>query len=90
MVDADISTIDYETMRTRYREERERREGASTREYRDVADGLAHLASDPYTTPTPRSPLTDSVDVLIVGGGFGGLLTAARLRQAGVKKNSDS
>ena len=32
-----------------------------------------------------RPPLTDSVDVAIVGGGFSGLIAAGRLRQAGVK-----
>jgi cation diffusion facilitator CzcD-associated flavoprotein CzcO len=32
-----------------------------------------------------RPPLTDLVDVAIVGGGFSGLIAAGRLRQAGVK-----
>ena len=86
MADADLSTVEYETLRMRYREERERRESASARQYRDVADGLGRLVADPYTTTSPRAPLTDSVDVLIVGGGFGGLLTAARLREAGIEK----
>ncbi len=86
MADADLSTVEYETLRMRYREERERRESASARQYRDVDDGLGRLVTDPYTTTSPRAPLTDSVDVLIVGGGFGGLLTAARLREAGIEK----
>jgi cyclohexanone monooxygenase len=33
----------------------------------------------------PRAPLLDEVDVLVVGAGFGGLLAAARLREAGVE-----
>jgi cyclohexanone monooxygenase len=33
-----------------------------------------------------RAPLTDEVDVLIVGGGFGGLICGARLREAGVER----
>ena len=86
MAEADLSTVEYETLRMRYREERERRESASARQYRDVDDGLGRLVADPYTTTSPRAPLTDSVDVLIVGGGFGGLLTAARLREAGIEK----
>src|ERR1035437_5598560 len=32
-----------------------------------------------------RAPLTDAVDVLIIGGGFGGLLAGARPREAGVQ-----
>ena len=30
------------------------------------------------------TPLTDEVDVVVIGGGFGGLLAGARLREAGV------
>ena len=29
--------------------------------------------------------MTDEVEVVVIGGGFGGLLAAARLREAGVK-----
>ena len=32
-----------------------------------------------------REPLTDEVEVVVIGGGFGGLLAGARLRQAGVE-----
>ncbi|MBC7769694.1 MAG: NAD(P)/FAD-dependent oxidoreductase [Phycisphaerales bacterium] len=51
-----------------------------------MEDGFAHLLADPYAKPAPREPLHDVVDVLIVGGGFGGLLAGARLREAGIKK----
>ncbi len=39
---------------------------------------------DPYTEPVDRPPLRDDVTVAIVGGGFAGLITGARLRQAGI------
>ena len=32
-----------------------------------------------------RAPLTDEVEVVVIGGGFGGLLAGARLREAGVE-----
>ena len=32
-----------------------------------------------------RAPLNDEVEVIVIGGGFGGLLAAARLREAGVE-----
>jgi cyclohexanone monooxygenase len=32
-----------------------------------------------------REPLTDEVDVVLIGGGFGGLLAGSRLRQLGVE-----
>ncbi len=86
MADVDPSSLDFDELRKRYARERERREQAGDRRYRDIAEVSPDLVSDPYTTPVPRNPIVDKVDVLIVGGGFGGLLTAARLREAGVKK----
>ena len=35
--------------------------------------------------PFTREPLFDEVEVVVIGGGFGGLLAGARLREAGVK-----
>ncbi|MFV8054772.1 flavin-containing monooxygenase [Mycobacterium sp. 48b] len=44
-----------------------------------------YLTHDPYASePEPREPLTDHVQVAIVGGGWVGLLLAARLAQQGV------
>ena len=86
MADVDPSSLDFDELRKRYARERERREQAGDRRYRDIAEVSPDLVSDPYTTAVPRDPIVDKVDVLIVGGGFGGLLTAARLREAGVKK----
>ena len=40
---------------------------------------------DPFaTSPIEREPLRDEIDVVIIGGGFGGLLAGACLRKAGV------
>ncbi len=33
----------------------------------------------------PREPIVGEIDVVILGGGFSGLITAHRLQQAGVK-----
>ena len=47
---------------------------------------FAHYLDDPYVEPGfTREPLTDEVEVVVIGGGFGGLLAGARLRQAGVE-----
>jgi len=53
-------------------------------QYIEIRDSFAHYLEDPYVAPQSREPLTDDVDVAIIGGGFGGLLTGARLRQAGI------
>ncbi|HJW40595.1 MAG TPA: NAD(P)/FAD-dependent oxidoreductase, partial [Rhizomicrobium sp.] len=42
-------------------------------------------AADPYTPVTPRAPKTDHVTFAFVGGGFAGLVTGARLSEAGIK-----
>ena len=43
-----------------------------------------HYIEDPYVEVVPREPLTDEVTVALIGGGFAGLVTAARLVQAGI------
>lgn len=80
----DAAEPDIQGLRARYARERERRvrpDGAS--QYRSAAGDFGYYAKDPYTARTERAPLTDAVEVLVIGGGFGGLVTGARLRQAG-------
>ena len=82
-----MTNIDVDALRERYRVERERRSPASVpRGYRDMKADFADMLEDPYQTVTPRDPVADDVDVLVVGGGFGGLMTAARMREAGVER----
>jgi cation diffusion facilitator CzcD-associated flavoprotein CzcO len=78
--------VDLDALRARYARERDRRirpDGAA--QYRSAAGEFGYYAKDPYTPRTEREPLTDTVEVLVIGGGFGGLTTGARLRQAGVE-----
>jgi cation diffusion facilitator CzcD-associated flavoprotein CzcO len=79
--------FDPEALRAKYRAERDKRlRPDGNAQYQDVTGGFAHFLNDPYAEPGfQRAPLTDEVDVVVVGGGFGGMLTAARLREAGVK-----
>ncbi|MGP2439547.1 flavin-containing monooxygenase [Streptomyces sp. JW3] len=75
-------------LKERYRHERERRvrpDGAA--QYRAPEAEFGYYADDPYATgPDRREPLSDTVDVAVIGGGFGGLLAGARLRQQGVER----
>ncbi len=79
--------IDAEALRQRYRQERDKRlrpEGNT--QYVEVTGQFAHFLEDPYVERDPdRAPLHDEVEIVIVGGGFGGLLAGARLREAGVR-----
>jgi cation diffusion facilitator CzcD-associated flavoprotein CzcO len=78
--------FDADALRARYREEREKRlRSDGNAQYLELAGAFAHLADDPWVEPGPaREPLADEVDVALIGGGIGGLLTGARLRQRDV------
>ena len=79
--------FDPDKLREKYRAERDKRLRVDgNAQYQEVAGDFAHYLDDPYVEPGfTREPLTDEVEVVVIGGGFGGLLAAARLREAGVK-----
>ena len=53
-------------------------------QYVEVKGDFTRYVDDPYVEPGfTRAPLDEAVEVLIIGGGFGGLLAGARLREAG-------
>ena len=77
--------FDPDALREKYRFERDKRLRSDANEqYIEVAGEFARYLGDPYVAPIEREPLTDEVEVAIIGGGFGGLLAGARLRQAGM------
>ena len=79
--------FDPDSLREKYRQERERRlRDDGNEQYVEVKGEFAHFLDDPYAEPGfEREPLTDAVEVVVIGGGFGGLLAGARLRQAGIE-----
>ena len=84
---APILDFDPDALRERYRQERDKRLRADGEaQYIELAGDFARYAEeDPYADPSfTRAPLTDEIEVAIIGGGFSGLLAAARLREAGV------
>jgi cation diffusion facilitator CzcD-associated flavoprotein CzcO len=77
--------IDAEKLRAKYREEREKRlRPDGNDQYLQPTGRYAHLLDDPYVPRAPRAPRSDEVTFAIVGGGFAGLATGARLAEAGV------
>ena len=69
----------------RYRAERDKRlRPDGNDQYVEPAGRFAHFLEDPYGEPLDREPLFDEVTVAIIGAGFAGLVTGARLNQAGV------
>jgi len=74
-----------EALHARYRAERDKRlRPDGNDQYLQPTGRFAHFLDDPYVTRSERPPRHDEVTVAIVGGGFAGLVTGARLRQAGV------
>jgi len=80
------SGIHGEALRRKYREERDKRLRADGNDqYLHLKGRFAQYAIDPYTPVTPRAPHTDHVTFAFIGGGFAGLVTGARLVEAGVR-----
>ena len=79
--------FDPDALREKYRFERDKRVRSDGNEqYVEVKADFSQYVDDPYVDPGfTREPLFDEVEVAIVGGGFGGLLMGARLREAGVQ-----
>ncbi|MBU1377753.1 MAG: NAD(P)/FAD-dependent oxidoreductase [Alphaproteobacteria bacterium] len=83
---ADDLGFDPNALRDKYRAERDKRlRTDASEQYVEIAGQFAHYLEDPYVEKLERAPVTDDVEVVVVGGGFGGQLAAARLREAGVE-----
>lgn len=80
---ADPTTRD--DLRARYRLERDKRLRADgNAQYIEPTGRYAHLVDDPWVEHRNRSPLSEEVEVVVIGAGFGGLATGARLKEAGI------
>ncbi|THG41978.1 flavin-containing monooxygenase [Sphingomonas olei] len=79
--------FDIEALRARYKAERDKRlRTDADRQYKELSGDYARYAEeDPYVEPGfTRDALTDFVEVAVIGGGFSGMLAAARLKEKGV------
>ena len=78
--------IDKSALLEKYRAERDKRlRTDGIQQYLRITGQLAQYLDDPYTPRVEREPKTDHVSFAFVGGGFAGLVTGARLVQAGIK-----
>jgi cation diffusion facilitator CzcD-associated flavoprotein CzcO len=78
--------FDPDALRAKYRAERDKRVRLDGNEqYLEVAGDYSDFVDDPYIESVlERAPLDDDTEVIVIGGGFGGLLAGARLRDGGI------
>lgn len=73
-------------LREKYRVEREKRlRSDGIAQYRDLSGAYEEFDRDPYVEPGfRRDPIVEEVEVVIIGGGFGGMIAGANLMKAGI------
>jgi cation diffusion facilitator CzcD-associated flavoprotein CzcO len=77
--------LDRDALRAKYRAERDKRlRPDGNDQYVEPTGRFAHFVEDPWTERVERDPVHDEVTVALIGGGFAGLVTGARLKQAGI------
>ena len=83
--DVGLPSSDKEALRRRYREERDKRiRPDGNDQYIEIKGKLSYYLEDPYTPRKARDPVNDHVTFAFIGGGFSGLVTGARLVEAGI------
>ena len=77
--------MDIDALKKKYAEERDKRlREDGNDQYVRMEGSHAHYLDDPYVAFEPRDPVTDHVTVAFIGGGYAGLVTGARLAEAGI------
>lgn len=78
--------IDISALRQKYAEERNKRlRAGGNDQYLRLTDQL-HASEDPHLPVVEREPVTDHVEFTFIGGGFSGLVTGARVKEAGLQR----
>ncbi|OBF46284.1 monooxygenase [Mycobacterium sp. 852002-50816_SCH5313054-b] len=78
--------IDIDALREKYLHERDKRLRAEgSKQYLELTGDFAEFSEvDPHTPVTPRSPITEDIEVAVLGGGIAGLLAGSYLKKSGV------
>ena len=80
-----VHSFDPQALARKYQEERDKRVRADGNDqYQEVTGDFAYFVEDPYVEQIlEREAIEEEVEVVIIGGGFGGMLAAVRLHEAG-------
>src|SRR5262245_41368132 len=83
----DTNGFDPEAVREQYQRERAKRLTESREVIHDLRDArFAEYLRDPFTPFVDREPITEEVDVAVIGAGISGVVMGARLREAGMRR----
>ncbi|MDD9932361.1 MAG: NAD(P)/FAD-dependent oxidoreductase [Myxococcales bacterium] len=86
--------IDIPAMRAKYAQERERRlrKDGQAQYIRTEGKHADSYERDPHAEVEPRDPISEDLDIAIIGAGWSGLLAAYHLKKAGITsyRNIDS
>lgn len=79
-------TFDIPTLREKYRQERDKRLRVDRQDqYVPSTSDVTHSYDiDPHMPVAPRDPISEDLDVVVLGAGFAGILAAYHLTNAGV------
>jgi len=81
----DGTAIDKVAIRRKYAQERDKRlRPDGDDQWTQLTGEYARYLEDPYTPRIERAPKTDHRTIVFIGGGISGLVTCARLKEAGI------
>jgi len=81
-----IEEIDIPAIKEKYQQERDRRIRKEGQEQyvQPVDDFADNYEADPYTPVTPRDPVSEEIDVAVLGGGWSGISAGVHMRRSGI------
>src|SRR5215475_13243880 len=80
-------TVDIPAMRAKYLHERDRRlrSDGQKQYFRPTGTRVpVNYVADPHKPTQPRAPISEDIEVIVLGAGWGGIMAAYHLTQAGV------
>ena len=78
--------VDIPALREKYRHERDKRirpEGQQ-QYFKPTGEVAANYAVDPHMPLASRAPISEDIDVIVLGAGWGGIMASYHLTQAGI------